>query len=506
MTNAATLPRQTDSLAVPAWEITSLGALIVFYFASNLASGVEPDAFTNAVGPFALAAILTAGALNAASREPAALWTGLLWFRLSTAIYYGIGTNIRYVVNNETLVLVESFFLAGPEHIATFNMIVACSAFCVLATAGLCARLYPYNKRWSNNTSNDGRLLLRMGIFFALIGFGVKFLISLPATFGLWSTEGIPGIILSLEHFAPPSIFLLTLWSLRYGHWLQPLVLLLTLTSAIVGFLRFGKGETLQPILMYALAYNYHRTSLKKLIVSALLIGGLYHLIAAPITYGRARIVPTYGSFATAPFGERMAALNEYFEHGEGWSAAGDLQGSIARLAYVYSAAPAIDFYNRGIYGTSLQDAYVVLFPRFLWPDKPIFDHGTRYNAMVNGNAASSSWMGYFVEAYWNLGPWGIPLIMIPVGIAFFIFGRYAQFVLSTESWLHFPMIFLGMYLGLRVDGSLVTEFFVTCVLAVLYHFAANGAAVLLRAAAVTQAPPPVYSRPASPPPLRRPQ
>jgi hypothetical protein len=88
--------------------------------------------------------------------------------------------------------------------------------------------------------------------------------------------------------------------------------------------------------------------------------------------------------------------------------------------------------------------------------------------------------MGYFAEAYWNLGWAGIPLVMIPLGAVFFGFARYAQFVLQEGKWLHFPGVFLGMFLGVRVDGSLVTELFVTSLIAIVYHFIANaGTAVL---------------------------
>jgi hypothetical protein len=118
--------------------------------------------------------------------------------------------------------------------------------------------------------------------------------------------------------------------------------------------------------------------------------------------------------------------------------------------------------------------------------------------------------MGYFAEAYWNRGWAGIFMAMIPLGAVFFAFGRYAQFVLQERKWLHFPGVFFGMFLGIRVDGSLVTEVFVSSLIALAYHFIANAGSTILggvlpgRAARPSESPPGhVQALRAVPPPAR---
>jgi hypothetical protein len=349
--------------------------------------------------------------------------------------------------------------------------------------------------RVSNAPAASGAsLLFAAGIFFALLGYPVKYLISFPHSMGAFGDIVIPGMLGTLEHLAPVALFLLTLWSLRFAPgWFPVMLGLLTLDMA-AGFLRFSKSDVLLPLLMFILALLYNKASLVRIAVAAAGFVAVYHAIDPTAGYGRQQLSIRYGTIRTASFEERLEIMGNYWNDTSRARTGGEFQGSLARIAYVHSAAPAIALYDRGLPGQSLADAYVVLIPRFLWPDKPVFDHGGRYTRLINGSDTSSTWMGYFAEAYWNLGWAGIPLVMIPLGGVFFAFARYAQFVLREGKWLHFPAVFLGMFLGVRVDGSLVTELFVTSLIAVVYHFLANaGTSVLQRVLLGGRKPLPAY-------------
>jgi hypothetical protein len=101
---------------------------------------------------------------------------------------------------------------------------------------------------------------------------------------------------------------------------------------------------------------------------------------------------------------------------------------------------------------------------------------GTEYTVLIGGFNTSSTWMGFFAEAYWDFGWVGIPLIMVPLGAVYFFFSRSTQLIISQDRWLHFPVVFLGMFLGTRVDGVIATEIIGSTVYAIaLYGFASVG-------------------------------
>jgi hypothetical protein len=473
------LTRHKDSMRVGLWEPVALALLSVAYGVAEYDPG-SVDVI-NAVGPMVLAAILSVGAFQAAQAEPAALWTGLLWIRIASAVYFGLGTVVHLFANYETVLMIYSFFQATPDQILTFNLIVSTSLAVILTVVAFLARVYPSAPFVREKNFDDQRMLFTIGVIITVIGFSVKFFISLPITFGLLTQTALPGIVVAMEHFTHPAIFLMTLWCLRAAPRLLPVMVALVVLTFLGGLIRFIKAEALLPLFIFMMAMLYHKSSAKRLVLAAAVGIAAYAAVSEPVSFGRTRLQASHGTLAAASVEERVEILGDYyFKEGAASAGGGELQGSLARIAYVHSSAPAIAFYDRGIYGDSLQDALVIFIPRSLWPEKPIFDHGIRYSQLVNGNGDSSSWMGYFVEAYWNLGWAGIPLVMIPLGAALFAFGRYTQFVLYQESWLHFPMIFMGMFLGMRVDGSLVTEFLGTCGLAVGYHVMANMVAMVI--------------------------
>jgi hypothetical protein len=468
-------PRKSaDSLIPSSWEVAAIAALAGLYFFADNAFGENSYEIVSFAGPLWLTVALGVGATRMVLADPIAMWTGIFWFRISTAVYFGVGSIIHNYMNDYTMMEIWTFFYAEKEHIAKFNMITAVSVLFVLGTAAILGRIFPARRHSNSPIAADGRLLFVTGLSFALCGYPVKYLITFPQSMGAFGDIVVPGALGMFEYFAPIALFLLTLWSVRFAPaWLPVMASVLILDMA-AGLLRFNKSDVLLPLLMFILALLHNKTSLLRVAVAAIAVIAVYHTIEPIVGYGRQELSIRYGSIRTASFDERLEILTKYWNDGSIARTGEEFQGALARIAYVHSAAPAIALYDRGAPGQSLLDAYIVLIPRVIWPDKPIFDHGARYTQLVNGSDTSSTWMGYFAEAYWNLGWPGIPLLMIPLGAIFFAFGRYAQFVLQEGKWLHFPGVFLGMFLGIRVDGSLVTEVFVTSILAIAFHFTAN--------------------------------
>jgi hypothetical protein len=78
--------------------------------------------------------------------------------------------------------------------------------------------------------------------------------------------------------------------------------------------------------------------------------------------------------------------------------------------------------------------------------------------------------MGQFAEAYWNFGWAGIVALMVPLGIIHYYMGRYALRVVTHGEWMYFPVVLIGMKMGIGIAGSYTTEVVGTAVLVGVLH------------------------------------
>jgi hypothetical protein len=463
--------RTADSVAPSLWEVAAVAALIPFYWFADLL-GEASDEFTSLIGPICLIIVLVVGVVRSTLLESATIWTALFWFRISTAVYFGLGSILHKFMNETTLLSVWRFYYADEVVIAKFNLIVAFSVLCVLGTAWLLATFMPAPRQSVSNDS-DEKLLLLVGLTCATLGYPVKYLISIPYFMGVYGDWVMPGLLGSVALLTPITLFIMTLWSLRYNRAWLPLIVVVLVVDMVSGAMTFSKGEILLPLMMFILAQLQHRISLKRASIAVGVVILTYMLATPFVTSGREQLMIRYGVLTSSSLTERMEISLSYIEAENPYQ---EYQGALARLAYVHSAAPAIALYDSGRPGNSLDHAFAIFIPRVLWPEKPIFDMGTEYNVLVAGTNTSSTWMGFFAEAYWDFGWFGIPLVMIPLGAIYFFFSRVTLSILNQGRWLHFPVVFLGMWLGMRVDGVIATEIIGSTLFAlVLYGLATVG-------------------------------
>jgi len=456
MTAASASHPRLAAPEVNAWELWALAALVGFAVFTGLFDGSGALLQANLIGPLGLALVLLAGAAAAVQREPAALWTGLFWMRLSTAVYFGLGSVADRIMNETTLGALHDFFAATDVEIARFNLLAVLCSLIILGTVALAAQLWPQHS--TKPQATDDRLMLASALLFGLPGFATKYLVVFPNSMGAFGDDVVlPGALTQLVWLAPVSIFLLVTWTLRNRpSWLLP-VAILVLADAFAGVLRFSKGEALLPILMLVLAILQHHFTIGRAAIALIVVIAAFPVLQTVTSAGRAELGERYNTIRSASFEERFDILADVLAHGPPERHA-DLQGALIRIAYVHAAAPAMAFYDAGEPGNSLSYVPLVAIPRLLWPDKPIFDMGSRYTEMLTGSDTSSTWMGYFAEAYWNLGWLGVPVVMIPLGLIFFATGRYTLWTLRNGQWLHFPAVFLGMYTGARTDGLIAGD------------------------------------------------
>lgn len=437
-----------DPLRAPAWELGGVVALIAVYLTQL--------PYIDLVGPVVLMVLLLAGAVRMVFVSANAVWSSLFWFRLATAVYFGLGNIMPTLANATTRFLMDAYFFAQPEHLATLNLLVATSVFCVLGTASLLTLLWP--DRGRQQVHDPGKLLL-IGLMFAIFGYSMKFLVIVPMTLGLYGNAIIPGILNSLSLMAPVSVYMLGRYAVLYRASLLPVVVALVVSDVLVGVLLMNKSDVILSIIMFFMAYLSQRPTLVKCATAAAVVAGTLMFVTPVAEYGRSQVWQRYSAATGASFEERMAIILEFYTAPNSKGNLEEYQGIYSRLSYLNAAALAINEYDRGRPSDSLETAWVAFIPRALWPDKPITSEiGREFNILATGNPNSSSAPGIFADAYYCWGWLGVPLVMIPIGIWFFLLGRYTLWVLSTARYLHFPVVLSAMRIGFRVDGFIVTD------------------------------------------------
>ena len=461
-----------DCLTPSLLELLGLVALLLFYSLSELFLGDELQSVTQIIGPICLSAILFLGTFRMLDISKNALWSGFFWFRISASVYFGIGSILHLFFNEYTLARVSAFYLASPEELRKINAINALSVFFVLATAWLVGHLYPFKAKIAL-TQSDGRFTLATAALFLGIGYSVKYLVIVPQALGAFDQFAFASALSFFIWLAPTGLFLFTLWCLKYSRRYLPLAIILVASEVVVGLLLFSKSEVVLPLLMFLLGHLYYKFSRIRLIGLAIIILFVFIIVEPTTGYGRQELSSRYGELRAAGLNERLAIFGKYFRAEKGSINQEDFQGSLVRFAYIHSAAPAVAQYDMGRPGDSLEHILYIFIPRILWPGKPVFDMGANYTRLIDGTDTSSTWMGYFAEAYWNFGWGGVPLIMIPLGFVYVATGRYALRMIDAGAWMHLPVAFLGIWMGMRTDGTIVTDIASSVVVMVAFHILA---------------------------------
>jgi hypothetical protein len=445
----------SDRLVDPR-ELLLLALVLAAYGLWGIDSATENFSIINIAGPSALLAILLVGAWWQLQRDPYSIWQPLFWFRIACAAYYGVGALAPYIGNDATVIAIQSLYNFGDADAFKVGLINLLCIMTVLATAALISHLRRIPASGQSRRSTQRFTLLFAAIL--LVGGGaVRYLVVLPWTLGL--SEIVPGLVLPLGRAYIIGLYLLVLAGLRGNLFALLLSFVLVPLDMAVGLLTFAKVEVLQTLLFVYLAVLHHKLSLPRIAGGLVLIIGIYSQLDPIIHYGRDELWKQTNS-TEGTLEQRLNILSLYT--GTEWQGTerADQQMALSRLSYVNVAAFVVNLYDAGRPGDSLDYFLTVLVPRFVWPDKPIITSiGTDLFVKATGLEGTSSISpGLFGEAYWNFGWLGIPLLMIPLGLAFTVVSRYSLDVMKRERWVHMPAVLLGVVAGIRVDGWYVPD------------------------------------------------
>jgi hypothetical protein len=453
-------------------ELIGLALLLGAYCASLADTQAEYVQFLNIVGPSALIVILLLGCWWQFAQEPRSFWQPLFWFRLACVAYYGVGALAPYVANDATVQFLRSLYAFSDEEAFKVGLINVCCILTVLLAAAvfsgersLLDRCHASNQRGASQSNT-----LLFATVFLIVGGTTRYLIVLPYSLGL--TDVVPGLVLALAKSYAVGLFLVVLAGLRGSRIALALALILIPIDLGVGLLTFAKTEVLITLIFLYLGVLHHKLTLSRALVGAAMILAVYSQLHPIIHFGRDELLRRYGGLAGA-LDQRLEILNLYLDGVSEVAVEPEMQSALLRLSYVNAAALVVSWHDAGRTGESLDYALTVFVPRFIWPDKPVITSvGTDLYTAATAQIGSSMSPGLFAEAYWNLGWLGVPVLMIPLGIILGVFSRYSVAMMAHERWLHMPVILLGVWAGIRVDGWYVADIVGGCSTALAFALA----------------------------------
>lgn len=455
-------PDGATAAGVAGFELTGLACLTCFYLASYW-NFVEIDlAVVNVIGSAAFTAVLLAGCARLLRLEPASIWGPIFWFRFATAIYFGVGALAPYISNGATLVYLQQLYFFTDADILKTNLINVLCLLIFLSTVKLAmpriqlSQAPPPGSAAKQNPAS----FVPLTVAFLLIGGIARYGFVLPHAFGL--VGGIlPSIVAMLAKIYSAGLMLLLILALRKGKVLLPIAATLILVELGSGVLTFAKTDVLITLIFVTLAFYHHKPSPARLAIGGLVALTIFSALVPLIAYGREKALQMGGGEQIATFEQRSQIVQQYLEGDrERYKTSDEVNYTLSRFFYSNAEAMVISWYDRGRPTYSLEYVLAALVPRFLWPDKPdLSATGSDLYLSASGQEGSSISSGVFAEGYGNYGWWGLPIIMIPIGLTLTLLNHFAVNTLKAERWLYLPVALICVQVGTRADGHFVGDF-----------------------------------------------
>lgn len=463
------------------------GAAILAAFVCLVVANAGP---ARIVSWWPLAALCLAGAalfgryvLVRLRDEPQALFfDGSIYLAFATAVYFCGGPLIYVFASDE----VRAYTLAerpidphGAFAITAMNLL---GALLVLRLFGAMPL------RWIAEASRSASYELarvpasRLLAAVAIAGFSAKFLSVVPYEVLLTSR---PPSAPERELARLPAVVVLVLWSQvtsrRAGA--LPLALLATGVELVTAGLMFNKTDLLATVISATLGAFMGCRRLAALVAGGAIGLALFSFASPYVTFGRDRLTHLNNGEGQAPASlverarilqdfSRFASDGSYRVPGETWQ----------RLNYLPDQAHAMRFRDRGDGGNDAALVKWLVVPRLLVPSKPVMSTaGIDLHEKIDGHRLSSTGIGVFVDGYYNAGWAGFAVGILIVAFALRLVSEIAWGVLEGESLLMYPLMFVALMMGLRVDGWLLVDYVGQSIVAVGLLLGFTGIASVLR-------------------------
>ncbi len=471
-------------------EIGLIGlACLLSFVALSKGQFVAPS-WNYVISPL-LALGLASGIVTMVARDSATLWAPLMWWRIVTILYSGIGSMMPLFASAETVDYANGFFRTYPADSLKYTAVCAVFSGVVLTSLWLiCAMIERRQVRRPSGVAGEtrSRLYIRpcalsmrdAGFIILLIGTPIKLVVSIiPLLTGIETAA--PAIVTSLEGMSSLSYALLIAHYVRIGSRKYAWVFFLIAAEIFFATLQFNKSNAVFPVLMASLGYIYAKPSLKAAAIAAVAAATLFGILQPLTSHGRLVDWESTGN-RQPQISRSLTILSDYIASDTTMTDQSDISLSWARIAYFPAGSFAINQFDNGVLGDSYNLILITLIPRFLWRDKPnVTDVGARFNFLATGNEYSQSSPGVPAEAYWNDGWIGVAVAAFGFGLLMSLWSFYAVAVMTSRAWHLMPAVLVGIRAGTRIDGLLALDIIPPAVLALILHVVLTIANALIK-------------------------
>lgn len=441
--------------------VLALGAMLITVVLFNSVGGVHSTAAANLLIPVVILAVCAWTSYRLVRSEMVMMCAPITWFLIACATYYGFGPLLFFFGTEATVEYVNASWPVHGAALLRTNILnlmgIALIGFAYVIASRV--RIRPSKAADSNSAKHLGPVSCL--ILFLCIGIPVKYFFTVPYELGTLGFV-LPGGVSSLRNFVPLAVLVLAYLAITRGSFWWAAFLALIVVDLYVNLLLLGKQEFLRVVIFAFIGFGLGRPGRRAFILMAVALVASY-LVLKPVTdFGRAELVRRWGPEPHASLSERHEIVREGFAHlGDGeFPETAPHQGWWSRLCYAGAQSFAMDQYDQGFPGETYRHISYTFVPRLLWADKPIITNVARdFSEILVGRRTTSTAIGLLGEAYWNGGWFMVSAIALGIGALLAFLTQISIHIVRSSRWIYLPCVFLGIVMGIRIDGWLVPDY-----------------------------------------------
>lgn len=432
-----------------------LAPLMLLYWAIPVAAELSPlYDLINGTAPIYFIATLAILAIRTLKRMPDAIWAGVFWFPVQSAIFYGFGPLVEVFGNAITLRSLAAHNLAVTET-ELFRAHKLSTTGISFILAGMFLHLKFWRQAWAiNSDATASKIpLQKLGVLMVLLGAAFKYLILLPSQWGAFNIT-VAGVLSGLGNIIDLG-FAIVAFCATSGNKRQRLFLFATWPlHFFLSVLTFSKLIAVIAILLPLVgAYIAHR-SRKRLFLGLAILALGYASLQPLVHFGRGVIYERTFTISQAGYAERINIVFDYLFSGRTAAEApeDDRQGWWTRLSSAGPQAYAMELYDQGNYNRNLDTAWMFFIPRAVWPGKPIMvGPGLEFYRQVTGREEGQSFLALSIygDLYWQYGWNGVILGSTLIGFLFATLSSQGVHAIRRRNFIMLPAVLMALEMTL---------------------------------------------------------
>ena len=412
---------------------------------------------------------------------PAAIWTGLVWYPVNSAVYYGFGPLVEVFGNEITRASLSSHYLSiTAVELFRAHKLSVTGIFMVLL--GLTLHMTVRPRVWidSANHKAAGPVFdpMKLGMVFLVLGASFKYLLLKPVQWGELDLI-VPGVLTAVGNLTDLGFAIIAYCAARGDRLGKTLIWLGLPIHVLLSLLSFAKSEVILALLLPSIGYFVGSGRTGKLIRHLVLIALIYGILQPYVHHGRAIILERTGSISLAGYGERMEILGGYLLSGSEQASEDtgeQRQGWWTRLNFSGPQAQAMNLYDRGFSNKTLHTAWMYFIPRAIWPEKPIlYGPGLAFYRLLTGREEAWSFLGLSIygDLYWQFGWAGVIIGCFLFGWLLGVTASRALQAVRAQEFVMLPFIMMALGLALASPNKYILNGTIGPLPIMIFYYAA---------------------------------